>query len=170
MNELLGKLPAAEREGYVPGPPPPAHDYLNGLGSSRSFGKFEQRGGELDCSGLARRLNPECGNAGQVYMSSAVNEGLDGQTVRLAGYIVPLEVASDGEVTEFFLAAYVGACIHVPPPAPNQMVYAKLSARQGFGSMSDAYAVTGVLHAHGKIAGPGAAAYTMDVTAVERLR
>lgn len=46
---------------------------------------------------------------------------LDGKTVRLPGYALPLEMADTG-VTEFFLVPYIGACIHVPPPPPNQMV------------------------------------------------
>lgn len=49
---------------------------------------------------------------------------LDGQTVRLAGYILPLEF-SGTDVTEFLLVPYVGACIHVPPPPPNQIVYVR---------------------------------------------
>lgn len=167
--EWVELLPKDEREGYVPGPPPPNHGYLDGF-SSKSFGKFGQQKGELDCSGLARRFNPDCESAGQMNMSSAVNEDLDGQVVRLEGYIVPLEVASNGKVTEFFLAAYVGACIHVPPPPPNQMIYAKVPAKQGLGSMYDAYAVTGVMRTHGKIVGLGGSAYTMDVQFVERLR
>jgi hypothetical protein len=53
-------------------------------------------------------------------------DDLDGQTIRMAGYALPLELSGDG-VTEFLLVPYVGACIHVPPPPPNQIVYAKLS-------------------------------------------
>lgn len=167
--EWVELLPEAERDGYVPGAPAPSHGYLDGF-SGKSFGQFGPRKDELDCSGLARRFNPDCEHAGQVNLSSAVNESLDGQVVRLEGYIVPLEVASNGKVTEFFLAAYVGACIHVPPPPPNQMVYAKVAARQGPGSMYDAYAVTGVIRTHGKTAGLGGSAYTMDVQLVERLQ
>lgn len=161
-------LPESEREGYVPGPPPPNHGYLDGFGS-KSFGRFRREEG-LDCTGIARRFNPDCVNAGQMNMSSAVNESLEGQMVRLEGYIVPLEVDRNGNTTEFFLAAYVGACIHVPPPPPNQMVYAKVSGRQGIASMYDAYAITGVLHARSRSVGLGGSAYTMDVRAVERVR
>ncbi|MEL7154803.1 MAG: DUF3299 domain-containing protein [Pseudomonadota bacterium] len=53
-------------------------------------------------------------------------DDLDGQSVRMAGYALPLELSGEG-VTEFLLVPYVGACIHVPPPPPNQIVYAKLS-------------------------------------------
>ena len=166
--EWVDLLPEDEREGYLPGPPPPDHGYLDGI-ASKSFGKFGQREG-LDCTGLARRFNPDCENAGQRNMSSAVNQKLDGKVVRLQGYIVPLEVAPDGRVTEFFLAAYAGACIHVPPPPPNQMVHAKVPASQGLKSMYDAYAITGVLRTQGKINGMAASAYTIEVSLVERLR
>ena len=47
---------------------------------------------------------------------------LDGKAIRLGGYPVPLENDAKGRVTEFFLVPYPGACIHVPPPPPNQIV------------------------------------------------
>lgn len=100
-------------------------------------------------------------------MSGAVNESKEGQAVRLQGYIVPLEVAPDGKVTEFFLAAYMGACIHVLPPPSNQMVYVKVSATQGVGSMYDACAVTGALHTRSKVVGLGDSAYTIDVMSMD---
>jgi len=52
----------------------------------------------------------------------ASNPKLDGKTVRIPGYVLPLEF--DGEkTTEFLLVPFVGACIHVPAPPPNQMVH-----------------------------------------------
>lgn len=48
---------------------------------------------------------------------------LDGQQVRIPGFMVPLEDGADG-VTEFLLVPTYGACIHTPPPPPNQIVYA----------------------------------------------
>ncbi|MGI9201102.1 MAG: DUF3299 domain-containing protein [Woeseiaceae bacterium] len=47
---------------------------------------------------------------------------LDGTFVRIPGYAVPLEL-SGSKVTEFLLVPYVGACIHTPPPPPNQIVH-----------------------------------------------
>lgn len=50
-----------------------------------------------------------------------MNEALNGKLVRMPGYIIPLDYSSDG-VTSFLLVPYVGACIHVPPPPPNQLI------------------------------------------------
>ena len=58
--------------------------------------------------------------------ATKLNEALNGELIRLPGFIIPLEQSAEG-VTEFVLVPYVGACIHVPPPPPNQIVYAKLS-------------------------------------------
>jgi len=56
--------------------------------------------------------------------AEAVNESLNGQQVRVAGYLLPLE--TDGrKVREFLLVPYVGACIHAPTPPPNQIVHVR---------------------------------------------
>ena len=54
-----------------------------------------------------------------------VDPALDGQLIRMPGYALPLEFSGTA-VKEFLLVPFVGACIHVPPPPPNQMVYVVL--------------------------------------------
>lgn len=49
------------------------------------------------------------------------------QQVRIPGYILPLEF-DETEVVEFFLVPYVGACIHVPPPPPNQIILVAITS------------------------------------------
>jgi hypothetical protein len=56
---------------------------------------------------------------------------LNGQRVAIPGYLLPLEVAGD-RVHEFLLVPYVGACIHVPPPPPNQIVHVKVATKKGY--------------------------------------
>lgn len=56
--------------------------------------------------------------------SSELN-ALDGQRVRIPGFMVPLE-DEQKLVKEFLLVPSPQACIHVPPPPPNQMVYVKM--------------------------------------------
>jgi uncharacterized protein len=57
---------------------------------------------------------------------STAAQKLDGKMVSIPGFMVPLEDDLD-HVDEFLLVPYAGACIHVPPPPPNQMVYVKMS-------------------------------------------
>ena len=51
-------------------------------------------------------------------------QALNGEEVRMPGYLLPLEFEGN-EVSEFFLVPYLGACIHVPPPPANQIVYGR---------------------------------------------
>ncbi|QVM88899.1 DUF3299 domain-containing protein [Pseudomonas lalucatii] len=76
-----------------------------------------------DLSQLADALSESGPAAMQQSPAAPVVEELDGQTVKLPGYIVPLDVTDEGRVTEFLLVPYFGACIHVPPPPSNQIVH-----------------------------------------------
>lgn len=56
--------------------------------------------------------------------SGFINMDLNNKKIKIAGYITP--IAFDGEnVTEFLFVPYRGACIHVPPPPANQIIYVK---------------------------------------------
>lgn len=55
--------------------------------------------------------------------NAPVVEELNGQRIKLPGFVVTLEVDDKGAVTEFLLVPYFGACIHVPPPPANQVVH-----------------------------------------------
>jgi hypothetical protein len=54
--------------------------------------------------------------------SQGVRTDWNGETVRLPGYIVPIDYSGTG-VTAFILVPFVGACVHVPPPPANQLVF-----------------------------------------------
>ena len=60
----------------------------------------------------------------RIAKTQLANKALDGKPVRIPGYLLPLEFDGD-QVTEFLLVPYVGACIHTPPPPPNQIVHVK---------------------------------------------
>lgn len=70
---------------------------------------------------------------------------LAGKRVNIPGFMVPLE--DDLEVvTEFLLVPYAGACIHVPPPPPNQIVYVKMDKNAKVHvTFTDPIQVTGTL-------------------------
>ncbi len=82
--------------------------------------RLQQEG--LDVDGLLARRK-ELAKQRKLH-GDALNSLLDGQTVRLPGYVLPLEITGK-KVTEFLLVPWVGACIHTPPPPPNQIVYVK---------------------------------------------
>lgn len=105
----------------------------------REMSGFEaenSRQGRLSAKNLTRKLRSEGLDVENLLAKYAdakamvaergrmVVGSLEAQTVRLAGYILPLEFTGT-EVTEFLLVPYVGACIHVPPPPPNQIVYVR---------------------------------------------
>ena len=50
---------------------------------------------------------------------------LAGKLVKIPGFTVPLEDWASS-AAEFLLVPYVGACIHTPPPPPNQLVYIEM--------------------------------------------
>ena len=67
----------------------------------------------------------------RIKRATAVVPELDGQRVKLPGYLLPLEF-DDKKVTEFLLVPWFGACIHTPPPPPNQIVY--VTMEEGYGN------------------------------------
>jgi hypothetical protein len=79
-------------------------------------------------------------------IQTSIVKKLDGQLVRMPGYLLPLEVSS-AKVTEFLVVPYVGACIHVPPPPPNQIIYVKAAQDNGYESKKifEPVWVTGVI-------------------------
>jgi hypothetical protein len=84
----------------------------------------------------------------QMGLDAPIVESLNGKLVKIPGFVVPLE--GDNETTtEFLLVPYFGACIHVPPPPANQIVYVKLSEAVPIDNLYDAVWVIGTLTTKG---------------------
>jgi len=80
----------------------------------------------------------------QALISTKVRSEYDQQKVRIAGFVVP--ITADGlSVTEFFLVPYYGACIHVPPPPPNQLIFSQFPESIKIDDMYYPYWVEGTL-------------------------
>ena len=95
-----------------------------------------------------------------------VVESLDGKRVHIGGYVVPLDFDAT-TIKEFLLVPFVGACIHVPPPPANQIIYVKTD--KGFdvkGSFDPVY-VTGTLKVSMTFTGLADAGYSIDAEAVD---
>ena len=54
---------------------------------------------------------------------------LEGKLVRIPGFVVPLDDFQD-EGAEFLLVPYYGACVHTPPPPPNQIVMVEMTGKK----------------------------------------
>jgi len=105
--------------------------------------------------------------AGMQLKTFNVVKELDGQTVRIPGFVVPLEFTMTGELTEFLLVPYQGACIHLPPPPPNQLVFAKADTPEVFGDMWSPIWLTGTLRTKEFFTDLGDAAYTLEISGWE---
>ncbi|WP_430794481.1 DUF3299 domain-containing protein [Vibrio cincinnatiensis] len=73
-----------------------------------------------------------------------VRPELNGSKVKIPGFVIPLE-GDENTVTEFLLVPYFGACIHVPPPPPNQIVYVKFPKGAPVQQLWDVVYVIGTL-------------------------
>ena len=109
----------------------------------------------------------ESGPAAKQSGSSAVNAGLEGLTLRIPGFIVPLDVDAAGQVVEFLLVPYYGACIHVPPPPPNQIIYVKPMKPIVVKDTFNAYWITGRMHVEIRNTQMASASYSMSASKVE---
>ncbi len=72
-----------------------------------------------------------------------VTDEFNGMRVRMPGYMLPLDYVGTG-VTSFILVPFVGACIHVPPPPPNQLVFVTTSTPYESQGLFEPIHVTGV--------------------------
>ena len=100
--------------------------------------KLRQEGIDVDrMVGLVQKMQSEV-----AARNSELAHDLDGQLVRLPGYVLPLEFEGTS-VKEFLLVPYVGACIHVPPPPINQTVVVHLNQSYAAKELYEPVWVTG---------------------------
>ena len=100
--------------------------------------------------------------AKQDLPNAPVVAALDGQLIRLPGYIVPLEVSEDGRTTDFLLVPYFGACIHVPPPPSNQIVHVTSKEGVKLDELYQPYWIVGAMQVKASTSELADAGYQMD--------
>lgn len=104
--------------------------------------------------------------ASQSY-SAEVNGDLDGIQAKIPGFVVPLEIVEEGKVSEFLLVPYFGACIHTPPPPPNQIVFVTAAKPIELESMWEPVWVDGKFSVEFKQSMYGSAGYSMTADSVK---
>ena len=80
---------------------------------------------------------------GRQPASAGVRGDWNGKIVRMPGFIVPIDYSGTG-VTAFILVPYVGACVHVPPPPANQLVFVTTETPYESDGLFEAVNVTGM--------------------------
>jgi len=96
-------------------------------------------------------------------LGGQMTDEFDGQRVRLPGYLLPLDF--DGSaVTDAILVPYVGACIHVPPPPPNQLVLIQTREPYVHGGLFEPVYATGLFASGAAATALAEIGYTMTDT------
>ena len=87
--------------------------------------------------------------------------------VRIPGYTVPFEFGANAEIKEFLLVPYYGACLHAPPPPPNQTVFVIADEPIRLRDLAQAVWIEGTLYTQTQESELADAAYTIRVDRVE---
>ena len=102
----------------------------------------------------------------QIGTFNTVKE-LNETKVRIPGYTVPFEYGANAEISEFLLVPYYGACLHAPPPPPNQTVFAMTDEPIKLRNLAQAVWIEGTMYTQTQESELADAAYTIRVDKVE---
>ena len=81
----------------------------------------------------------------QALASTRIRPEFNNKAIRIPGFIVPLSFGENNSITEFFIVPFFGACIHVPPPPPNQIIFGKYPAGFKLDALYDPFWIEGTL-------------------------
>ena len=154
--------------------PPPAEGdtlTLNDLNSEDWLGpKVDAPNDGSDVTEMSDPRDPKTqgahqGNIRPAQQTAPVIKKYDGKRIRLAGYVVPLDFKAS-KITEFLLVPYVGACIHVPPPPTNQVVFVTTKTPVAVSGLFDPVYVSGTMSLGKSQTALAEAGYRIDATKI----
>jgi hypothetical protein len=102
----------------------------------------------------------------EAWNNAPIEPALNGERIRIPGFVIPLEKAGN-KVSEFLLVPYFGACIHTPPPPPNQIIHVKASKPVANMRTMDTMWVSGTMRTLGSETEMGQAGYQLKAERVE---
>jgi hypothetical protein len=103
----------------------------------------------------------------QALTSVRLIESFDKKAVKIPGFVVPLKSDEQQRVTEFFIVPYFGACLHLPPPPPNQMIYGKVAEGFKLSQLTEPFWFEGVIHIETTNNITGTSAYGMVLDSIQ---
>lgn len=99
----------------------------------------------------------------QALSSTRIRPEYNNKAIRIPGFIVPLSFGENNSITEFFIVPFFGACIHVPPPPPNQIIFGKYPPGFKLDALYDPFWVEGTLSTELVENDMATAAYTIKI-------
>ena len=102
----------------------------------------------------------------EALASKKIIQELNHQNIRIPGFVVPVEFDEE-TITEFFLVPYFGACIHSPPPPPNQIIYVHAPKGLKLDALYDPFWISGKLSTTLVENYMATAAYSLQMTSYE---
>lgn len=102
----------------------------------------------------------------QIGTFNTVKE-LNGKKIKIPGYTVPFEYGADAQIKEFLLVPYFGACLHAPPPPPNQTIFVISDKSIKMQDLAQAVWIEGTIYTQTQESELADAAYTIKLTAIE---
>jgi uncharacterized protein len=95
-----------------------------------------------------------------------LSESFDNKAIKIPGFMVPIKSDEQQRVIEFFIVPYFGACLHMPPPPPNQIIYGKVA--EGFKQehLYESFWFEGVIHIELTNSLMGTSAYAMTLNKI----
>jgi hypothetical protein len=116
--------------------------------------------------------DPRVEKAYEVFMAewanAPANKEMHGRRIKIPGFIAPLDWENNAALKEFLLVPYFGACIHVPPPPANQIIYVKMEIPlEGIRSMDAIWAYGTIFIEKNDSGSMGASGYSREIDKVE---
>lgn len=119
---------------------------------------------------MASNVDHTGGMAQDLFNSERTVAKMDGARGKLAGYVVPITTNDNNQMVDFFLVPYFGACIHIPPPPPNQILYVKPKTPLPMGEIWDAFWAIGTLKVAKTHNDMATAVYSMQLDRLEVIK
>ena len=107
--------------------------------------------------------DPKAKRFQEALTSTRVIESFNNKAVRIPGFIVPIENTPDMKITEFFIVPYFGACLHMPPPPPNQIIHVEYKNGVALENLEDPFWFEGTIVLKTFANETGASAYSMEL-------
>ena len=124
----------------------------------------------LNWRDLLPELDDELTLDDQTPWGERVRIDLNEKEVRIPGFIVPVDFEQQQTITRFLLVPYFGACIHEPPPPPNQTIYAEFEPGYELKAIWEPFWIEGKIFVSRVEENLATASYTLVANKIEPFR